>query len=112
MIDKSGDDMNIEKIKNMLTKDNRVVFKLYSLEYAIEIVEKQVRIYSLIYPDNIKFYSTLEELLYNFRVYNEYGSRRSKQFIESKFVCKQSFFLKWHTYLALAQAQIKETQEN
>lgn len=71
MVDKSGDDMNIEKIKHLLAKDNRVIFKLYSLEYAIEIVDNQVRIYSLTYPDNIKFYSTLEELVNNFRVYNE-----------------------------------------
>ena len=71
MVDKSGDDMNIEEIKHLLAKDNRVIFKLYSLEYAIEIVDNQVRIYSLTYPDNIKFYSTLEELVNNFRVYNE-----------------------------------------
>lgn len=71
MIDKSGDDMNIEKIKNILAKDNRVTFKLYSLEYAIEVVNNQVRIYSLVYPDNVKFYSTLDDLLNNFRVYNE-----------------------------------------
>lgn len=63
--------MNIEKIKNILAKGNKVVFKLYSLEYAIEIVDNQVRIYSLIYPDNTKFYSTLEELVNNYRVYNE-----------------------------------------
>ena len=71
MVDKSGDDMNIEKIKNILAKDNRVTFKLYSLEYAIEVVNNQVRIYSLVYPDNVKFYSTLDDLLNNFRVYNE-----------------------------------------
>lgn len=71
MVYKSGDDMNIEKIKNILAKDNRVTFKLYSLEYTIEIVDNHVRIYSLTYPDNIKFYSTLDELFNNFRVYNE-----------------------------------------
>lgn len=71
MVDKSGDDMNIEKIKHLLAMNNRVIFKLYSLEYTIEIVDNQVRIYSLTYPDNIKFYSTLEELVNNFRVYNE-----------------------------------------
>ena len=36
-----------------------------------KIVENQVRIYSLIYPDNVKFYGTLDDLLNNFRVYNE-----------------------------------------
>lgn len=55
IVHESGDDMNIEKIKSILAKDNRVIFKLYSLEYAIEIVDHQVRIYSLTYPNNIKF---------------------------------------------------------
>ena len=32
--------MNIKKIENILAKDNRVVFKLYSLEYAIENCRK------------------------------------------------------------------------
>lgn len=41
MVDKSGDDMNIEKIKSILAKDNRVVFKLYSLKSAIEIADNQ-----------------------------------------------------------------------
>lgn len=71
MVNKSGDDMNIERIKNILNKDNRVTFKLCSLEYAIEIADNQIRIYSLTYPDNIKFCSTLDELLNNFRAYNE-----------------------------------------
>ena len=63
--------MNIEKIKNKLSKNNTVTFKLYSLEYVIKIVDNHVQIYLLIYPDNIKTYNTLEDLLNNFRVYNE-----------------------------------------
>ena len=55
----------------MLDKDNRVIFKLYSLEYTIEIADNQICIYSLTYTYNIKFYSELEELLNNFKVYNE-----------------------------------------
>lgn len=31
MSDKSGDNMNVEKIKNISTKVNRVIFKLYNL---------------------------------------------------------------------------------
>ena len=41
MVDKSGDDITNEKIKSILAKDNRVVFKLYSLKYAIEIADNQ-----------------------------------------------------------------------
>ena len=63
--------MNIEKIKNQLAKDNKVVFKLYSLEYTIEIINNNIQIYPLTYPTDIKIYNTLEELLNNFRVYNE-----------------------------------------
>lgn len=63
--------MTIEKIKNRLAKDNKVVFKLYSLEYIIEIINNNIQIYPLSYPTDIKIYNTLEELLNNFRVYNE-----------------------------------------
>lgn len=63
--------MTIEKIKNRLAKDNKVVFKLYSLEYIIEIINNNIQIYPLSYPTDIKIYNTLEDLLNNFRVYNE-----------------------------------------
>ena len=43
----------------------------FCLEYVIKIVDNHVQIYLLIYPDNIKTYNTLEDLLNNFRVYNE-----------------------------------------
>ena len=46
--------MNIEKIKNILAKDNKVTFKLYSLEYVIELVDNHVQIYSPTYVNDIK----------------------------------------------------------
>lgn len=66
-----GDYMNIEKIKNILAKDNKVTFKLYSLEYVIELVDNHVQIYSPTYMNDIKNYSTINDLLNNFKVYNE-----------------------------------------
>ena len=63
--------MNVEKIKNRLAKDNKVILKLYSLEYTIEIINNNIQIYPLTYPADIKIYNNLEELLNNFRVYNE-----------------------------------------
>lgn len=63
--------MNIGKIKNILAKNNKVTFKLYSLDYEINIVDNYIQIFSLAYPKLVKIYNTLEELLNNFQVYNE-----------------------------------------
>ena len=63
--------MNIEKLKDKLTKSNKVLFKLYSLEYVIELVDNHVQIYSPTYLNDIRKYNNINELLNNFRVYNE-----------------------------------------
>ena len=63
--------MNIEKLKDKLAKNNKVMFKLYSLEYVIELVDNHVQIYSSTYLNDIRKYNNINELLNNFRVYNE-----------------------------------------
>lgn len=63
--------MNIEKLKSVLAKNNKVTFKLYSLEYVIELVDNHVQIYSPTYLNDIRKYNNINELLNNFRVYNE-----------------------------------------
>lgn len=63
--------MNIEKLKSVLAKSNKVMFKLYSLEYVIELVDNHVQIYSPTYLNDIRKYNNINELLNNFRVYNE-----------------------------------------
>ena len=63
--------MNIEKIKDKLAKNNKVMFKLYSLEYVIELVDNHVQIYSPTYLNDIRKYNNINELLNNFRIYNE-----------------------------------------
>ena len=64
--------MNIEKLKDKLAKNNKVMFKLYSLEYVIEWVDNNyVQIYSPTYSNDIRKYNNINELLNNFRVYNE-----------------------------------------
>ncbi len=63
--------MNIEKLKDKLAKSNKVIFKLYSLEYVIELVDNYVQIYSPTYLNDIRKYNNINELLNNFRVYNE-----------------------------------------
>ena len=64
--------MNIEKLKDKLAKNNKVMFKLYSLEYVIELVDNNyVQIYSPTYSNDIRKYNNINELLNIFTVYNE-----------------------------------------
>ena len=63
--------MNVEQLKSVLAKNNKVTFKLYSLEYVIELVDNHVQIYSPTYLNDIRKYNNINELLNNFRVYNE-----------------------------------------
>ena len=63
--------MNVEKLKDKLAKSNKVMFKLYSLEYVIELVDNHFQIYSSTYLNDIRKYNNINELLNNFRVYNE-----------------------------------------
>jgi len=68
---KSGDYMSYESIKSEFETNNRIKFKLYSLEYLIERVDNYVQVYAVDYPTRKSKYNTLEELFNNFTVYNE-----------------------------------------
>ena len=63
--------MSYESIKNEFTANNRIKFKLYSLEYLIEQVDNYVQIYAIDYPTRKSKYNSLEELFNDFTVYNE-----------------------------------------
>ena len=63
--------MSYESIKNEFESNNRIKFKLYSLEYLIERVDNYVQVYAIDYPTRKSKYNTLEELFNNFTVYNE-----------------------------------------
>ena len=68
---KCGDSMSYETIKGEFEKDNRLKFKLYSLEYLIEKVDNYIQIYAIDYPTRKSKYNSLEELLNNYTIYNE-----------------------------------------
>ena len=68
---KSGDYMSYESIKSEFETNNRIKFKLYSLEYSIEKVNNYVQVYATDYPTRKSKYNTLEDLFNNFTVYNE-----------------------------------------
>lgn len=63
--------MNYESMRNEFDSNNRIRFKLYSLEYLIERVDNYVQIYAIDYPTRKSKYSSLEELMNNFTIYNE-----------------------------------------
>lgn len=63
--------MNVDKIKSILKQNNKVSFKLYSLDYVIIINNEIVELYSPTYPNDIRRFKNIEELLNNFTVYNE-----------------------------------------
>ena len=63
--------MSYESIKSKFETNNRIKFKLYSLEYLIERVDNYVQVYAIDYPTRKSKYKTLEDLFNNFTVYNE-----------------------------------------
>ncbi len=68
---KSGDSMNFESMKSEFQTNDRIKFKLYSLEYLIEKVDNYIQIYAIDYPTRKSKYNSLEELVNNFTIYNE-----------------------------------------
>ena len=63
--------MSYESMKSEFETNNRIKFKLYSLEYLIERADNYVQVYAIDYPTRKSKYNTLEELFNNFTVYNE-----------------------------------------
>ena len=63
--------MNIDVIKERLNTNNQVKFKLYSLDYIIEKIEDRYVINAILYPDKKNSYSTIDQLLDNYTIFNE-----------------------------------------
>lgn len=63
--------MSYEDLKNEFEKNNKLHFKLYSLEYVIEHVDNNIQIYAIDYPTMKSKYNSFEELMNNYTVYNE-----------------------------------------
>lgn len=68
---KSGDSMSYEELKNKFNIDHKLKFKLYSLEYNVELVNDKVEIYAISYENRKKYYNSFDELMNNYTVYNE-----------------------------------------
>lgn len=63
--------MVLNELRERYEKNNEVKFKLFSLEYIIKKIDNDVVVYSILY-DNRKYrYSSLDEALNNYTIYNE-----------------------------------------
>ena len=63
--------MNVDRIKEILSKNNKVSFKLYSMDYIIELENNMLILYSPTYPNDKRQYKDINTLLSTFKVYNE-----------------------------------------
>lgn len=63
--------MKYEDLKKKLEINKKVKFKLYSLEYIIEMIDNNVVIYPEIYPQRKSKYFSLDVVMSYFTVYNE-----------------------------------------
>ena len=63
--------MTINEMQSLFDTQNKLHFKLYSLEYLIEKADNYIQIYAIDYPTRKSKYNSFEELMNNFTVYNE-----------------------------------------
>lgn len=63
--------MVVKELKELFEREHEVKFKLFSLEYVIKKIDDKVEIYSVLYSNRKYYYSSLEEALNNYTIYNE-----------------------------------------
>ena len=63
--------MNYNNLKQLFETNQKLHLKLYSLEYNIEVIDNKITIYAIYYEKNKKYYSSFEDSMNNYTVYNE-----------------------------------------
>lgn len=63
--------MLINQLEEKLSINKKVIVKIYSLEYTIEIDDSKYVIYPNLYSNRKYTYDSLKELLNNYQIYNE-----------------------------------------
>lgn len=63
--------MRYQELENIFNSSGELKFKLYSLEYIIKKVDNGVEVYAILYQNRKKAYSSFQEAMNNFTVYNE-----------------------------------------
>jgi len=60
-----------QELENIFNSSNELKFKLFSLEYIIRKIDNGVEVYAILYQNRKKVYSSFQEAMNNFTVYNE-----------------------------------------
>ena len=63
--------MDYNNLKQLFETNQKLHLKLYSLEYNIEVIDNKITIYAIYYEKNKKYYSSFEDLMNNYTIYNE-----------------------------------------
>ena len=63
--------MSINELQSIFDTNNRLKFKLYSLEYIIEKKDNYVEAYAVDYSSRKSKFTSFKETMNNFKVYNE-----------------------------------------
>jgi hypothetical protein len=63
--------MNYDDLKNKFEINKKIKFKLYSLEYVVEMIDNKFIIYPEIYSKRKSSYISFDDMMNNFTVYNE-----------------------------------------
>ena len=63
--------MRYQELENIFNSSGELKFKLYSLEYIIKKIDNGVEVYAELYQTRKKVYSSFQEAMNNFTVYNE-----------------------------------------
>ena len=63
--------MRLQELENIFNSSGELKFKLYSLEYIIRKIDNGVEVYAILYQNRKKVYSSFQEAMNSFTVYNE-----------------------------------------
>ena len=63
--------MILNELRDRYEKNNEVKFKLFSLEYIIQKQDNSVVVYPILYSNRKNIYSSLDEALNYYTIYNE-----------------------------------------
>lgn len=64
-------DVRYQELENVFNTSNEIKFKLYSLEYIIRKIDTGVEVFAILYQNRKQTYSSFNDAMNNFTVYNE-----------------------------------------
>ncbi len=63
--------MSFKELQEIFESDNIIKFKLYSLEYVIELIDNEIVAYAKDYSGRKEKFNSFKEALNNFKIYTE-----------------------------------------